>query len=98
MYNCSSSHRLVSWLPTEIESTLRPYSELHVLGLRILVGCFNLKISEMRPIETAPDSLKTDVTEKLISQELKHMSPSCKRHWKIYLIPLQHNHISFCQL
>ena len=39
-------------------------------------------------IERASDSLKTDVTKKLISQELKHISPICKKHWKAYLILL----------
>ena len=28
--------------------------------------------------------LKTDVTKKLISQELRHISPSCKKYWKAY--------------
>ena len=32
--------------------------------------------------------LKTDVTKKKISQELKHILPSCKKHWKAYLILL----------
>ena len=40
------------------------------------------------PTERASDSLKTDVTKKLISQELKQILPSCKKHWKAYLILL----------
>ena len=34
------------------------------------------------------NSLKIDVTKKLISQELKHILPSCKKHWKACLILL----------
>ena len=38
-------------------------------------------------LETWPSKfLKIDVTKKLISQELKHISHSCKKHWKAYLI------------
>ena len=32
------------------------------------------------PTETASDSLKTDATKKKISQELNHISLSCKKH------------------
>ena len=49
---------------------------------------FNSNVSEIWPTETASDSLKTGVTKKLISQELKHISLSCKKHWKAYLILL----------
>ena len=49
---------------------------------------FNSNVSEIWPTETASDSLKTGVTKKLISQELKDISLSCKKHWKAYLILL----------
>ena len=45
--------------------------------------------------ERASDPLKTDVTKKLISQELKHISPSCKKYWKTYLILLWYNNCTF---
>ena len=53
-----------------------------------LYGFFNSNVSEIWLTETASDSLKTGVTQKLISQELKDLSLSCKKHWKAYLILL----------
>ena len=49
-------------------------------------GFFNSNVSEILPTETASDSLKTGLTKELISQELKDISPSCKKRWKAYLI------------
>ena len=40
------------------------------------------------PIETASDVPKTEVTKK--NKEVKHISPSFKKHWKAYLILLQY--------
>ena len=57
---------------------------------QLQVAChefFNSNVSEIWPTETASDSRKTGVTKK-ISQELKDISPSCKKHWKAYLILL----------
>ena len=32
--------------------------------------------------------LKTDIAKQIISQEVKRILPSCKKHWKAYLILL----------
>ena len=50
---------------------------------------FHLKNIGNGPTETALDSLKIDVTKTIMSEELKHMSPSCKKHWKDDLMVLQ---------
>ena len=47
---------------------------------------FHFEFLRNAPTETASDSLKIDVTKKLISPELKHISSSCKKHWKAYLL------------
>ena len=47
--------------------------------------------SEICPVETVLDFLKTDVAKNLISQELKHILPRYKKHWKAYLILLQYS-------
>ena len=49
---------------------------------------FHFEFLRNGPTETASDSLKIDVTKKLISPDLKHISPSCKKHWKAYLLLL----------
>ena len=41
---------------------------------------FDSNVSEIWPSESASDSLKIDVTKKIISQELKHISPNGKKH------------------
>ena len=47
---------------------------------------FNSNLLEIWPTERALDSLKPDVTKNIISQELKQISPSCKKQWKADLI------------
>ena len=41
---------------------------------------FDSNVLEIWPNESASDSLKIDVTKKIISQELKHISPNGKKH------------------
>ena len=48
--------------------------------------CFFSNFSEIDQLRPALDSLKTDVTKKLISQELKPTLPSRKKYCKAYLI------------
>ena len=55
---------------------------------------FVSNVSEIWLAEIASDSEKWHY-KKLISQELKHMSPSCKKNWKAYLILLRNNNHSF---
>ena len=52
----------------------------------ILKPLFHFEYYRNGLTETASDSLRTDITKKLISQELKYILPSCKKHWKAYLI------------
>ena len=47
---------------------------------------FHSNFLEILLTERALDSLKPDVTKKIISQELKQISPSYKKQWKAYLI------------
>ena len=47
---------------------------------------FNWNFLEIWPTERALDSLKADVTKKIISQELKQILSSCKKQWKAYLM------------
>ena len=59
-----------------------------VFSLYLLSCLFHFKYIRNWPTEPGSDSLKTDITKKLISQELKHILRSCEKHWKASLLPL----------
>ena len=64
---------------------------LPAVKIKLLIGHFRLcsHVSFWNGLEVWPTKfLKTDGTKKIISKELKHILPSCKKHWKAYLILL----------
>ena len=87
----STSFLINPWM--EIAHSVLQYNILFRRSQRYLVSgakyrFFNSNVSEIWLTETASDSLKTGVTKKLIFQEPKDISLSCKKHWKAYLILL----------
>ena len=76
---CSQMFYLHMWLISRLWNTF---------SLILTHGFLNSNVSEIWPTETASDSHKTGVTKTIISQELKDISSSCKKHWKAYLILL----------
>ena len=86
---------LLNTIPETVDDSwyqVKPMRSLKILATNpssaLRHSFFNSNVSEIWPTETASDSLKTYVTKKLICQELTDILPSCKKHWKAYLILL----------